>query len=203
MMSQLNVFNRLKHTIVLLLMSALLGCSAKIVPPDDAKVMRQVWVLNHGRHSSLILQKADGDLMRYSYGDWRFYAQGKTSLFSGLRAISVPTKAALGRKQLFGPATLDRVKQQLSIAVVDAVSIQADADQVEQLQQQLESIYRHNRSAMIYRQAYDLKFVPHPDRYHLLHNSNQVVGQWLIELGSEIRGWPLLSDWQVVADGAS
>lgn len=33
--------------------------------------------------------------------------------------------------------------------------------------------------------------------YSLRHNSNQVIGQWLTELGSEIRGWPLLSNWQL------
>lgn len=173
------------------------ACSGKITPPHEPESARQVFVLNHGRHSSLVLEGADGDLRRYSYGDWRFYAEGKTGFFSGLRALFMPTKSALGRRELSGPATLDNVTQQINILVLNSVTLDAEAFKVDQLTAELEKIYQQNIASKIYRPDFDLDFVHHPNTYHTFHNSNQIIGQWLRQLGSEIHGWPLLSDWQI------
>jgi len=182
---------------LVLLLSA---CSGKITPPPEPEVSRQVFVLNHGRHSSLVLEGADGDLKRYSYGDWRFYAEGQTSFFSGLRALFVPTKSALGRKELPGPATLDNVIKQVNILIINSVTLNAEAMKVDQLKAELDNIYQQNQASKIYRPDFDLYFVHHPNQYHTFHNSNQIIGIWLNQLGSEIHGWPLLSDWQLQKD---
>lgn len=173
------------------------GCSGRIVPPPAPENPRAVFILNHGQHSSLVIEDKNGDLARYSYGDWRYYAEGETSFWSGLRAVFAPTKAALGRKHLSGPATLENVYKQVRISVINAVPLEADASAVDSLQYKLETIYHQNQDSKIYRQDYDLEFVHHPMTYSVRHNSNQVIGQWLTELGSEIHGWPLLSKWQV------
>lgn len=173
------------------------GCSGRITPPKSPEIPRAVFVLDHGQHSSLIIEDKQGDLARYSYGDWRYYAEGKTGIFSGVRAIFVPTKAALGRKQLSGPATPENIHEQVKIAVLTIVSLEAEASAVDALQQKLDTVYQQNQASRIYRQDFDLEFVHYPMTYSVLNNSNQVIGQWLTELGSEIEGWPLLSNWQV------
>ena len=173
------------------------GCSGRITPPKSPEIPRAVFVLDHGQHSSLIIEDKQGDLARYSYGDWRYYAEGKTGIFSGVRAIFVPTKAALGRKQLSGPATPENIHEQVKIAVLSIVSLEAEASAVDALQQKLDTVYQQNQASRIYRQDFDLEFVHYPMTYSVLNNSNQVIGQWLTELGSEIEGWPLLSNWQV------
>lgn len=178
-------------------MLMLSGCSGRITPPNIPQTSRAVFVLDHGQHSSLVIEDKQGGLARYSYGDWRYYAEGKTGIWSGLRAMFAPTKAGLGRKQLSGPATLENIQKQLRIAVVQAVPLQAEAFAVDALQDKLETIYLQNQDSKIYRQDYDLEFVHHPMTYSVRHNSNQVIGQWLTELGSEIHGWPLFSNWQV------
>ena len=173
------------------------GCSGRITPPKSPEIPRAVFVLDHGQHSSLIIEDKQGDLARYSYGDWRYYAEGKTGIFSGVRASFVPTKAALGRKQLSGPATPENIHEQVKIAVLTIVSLEAEASAVDALQQKLDTVYQQNQASRIYRQDFDLEFVHYPMTYSVLNNSNQVIGQWLTELGSEIEGWPLLSNWQV------
>ena len=109
----------------------------------------------------------------------------------------MPTKAALGRKQLSGPATPENIHEQVKIAVLTIVSLEAEATAVDALQQKLDTVYQQNQASRIYRQDFDLEFVHYPMTYSVLNNSNQVIGQWLTELGSEIEGWPLLSNWQV------
>lgn len=173
------------------------GCSGRIIPPKPPEIPRAVFVLDHGYHSSLVVEDKHGELARYSYGDWRYYAEGKTGIWSGLRAIFAPTKAGLGRKQLSGPATLQNIQKQLKVAVVEAVALQAEATAVDNLQHKLETIYLQNQHSRIYRKEFDLDFVPYPKPYSVWHNSNQVIAHWLTELGSEIHGWPLLSNWQI------
>ena len=183
--------------LIIPLILMLTGCSGRITPPESPEIPRAVFVLDHGQHSSLIIEDKQGDLARYSYGDWRYYAEGKTGIFSGVRAIFVPTKAALGRKQLSGPATPENIHEQVKIAVLSIVSLEAEASAVDALQQKLDTVYQQNQASRIYRQDFDLEFVHYPMTYSVLNNSNQVIGQWLTELGSEIEGWPLLSNWQV------
>lgn len=186
-----------KLSLIVTLAVILSGCSGRIVPPPAPETPRAVFILNHGQHSSMVLEDKQGNLMRYSYGDWRYYAEGNTGFWSGLRAIFFPTKAALGRKALAGPATLENVQQQVIIPTKNVLSLQAEAAAVDALKQKLDAIYQQNQKSKRYRPDYDLDFVHHPMTYSLRHNSNQVIGQWLTELGSEIRGWPLLSNWQL------
>lgn len=174
------------------------GCSGRITPPTTPETPRSVFVLDHGQHSSLVIEDKHGNLARYSYGDWRYYAEGETSFWSGLRAMFAPTKAALGRKHLSGPATLENVQKQVRIVVINTVPLEAEASAVDALQYKLETIYLQNQYSKIYRQDYDLEFVHYPLDYSVRHNSNQVIGLWLTELGSDIHGWPLLSNWRLL-----
>ena len=43
-------------------------------------------------------------MVRYAYGDWRWFALGQTGVFEGIAALS-GDKSALGRKRLPGPLT--------------------------------------------------------------------------------------------------
>ena len=43
----------------------------------------------------------------------------------------------------------------------------------------------------------ELVFVPHPGQYSLAHNSNQVVADWLTELGCDVSRRPILSGWRL------
>ena len=60
----------LPYVVILLLMATLSGCGTTlIVPPDKPRDPAPVFVLDHGRHTSLVLSAANGTLHRYAYGD--------------------------------------------------------------------------------------------------------------------------------------
>ncbi|HEX6113234.1 MAG TPA: hypothetical protein VFZ10_13070 [Geminicoccaceae bacterium] len=44
--------------------------------------------------------------------------------------------------------------------------------------------------------------MPHPDPDTISHNSNQVVADWLEQLGCRVEGTTLSSRWQLGADGS-
>lgn len=62
-------------------------------------------MLDHGRHASLLMERADGSMVRYAYGEWEWYALGRTGPARAFAALFVPSEAALGRKELAGPLT--------------------------------------------------------------------------------------------------
>ena len=46
------------------------GCTTVVVPPARVVEPAQVALLDHGRHASLVLETAEGGMVRYPYGDW-------------------------------------------------------------------------------------------------------------------------------------
>ena len=177
----------------------LTGCGAVIVqkpPPEQTAV--QVLLIDHGRHSSLVLPTSDQQSLRFSYGDWAFYAEGLTGPGHALKALIIPSRAALGRQQLTAAAEPSEIRRVLIVGIEDMIPLTVDAQRVQELTDRLNTLYQANQDTLAYRPELDLWFVQHPRRYTLRHNSNRVVADWLRELGLEVRGQPVLSRWQLI-----
>lgn len=184
-----------------LLVLATAACTAVIKPPVAPQVPQAVFVLDHGRHSSLVLPGADGGLVRYSYGDWSWYALEKTGPFRGSSAVLWPTRAAFGRRELAGaasgPATADVVRAAVRVGVEHLYELVVDARDAAALRRRLDALFHAADSTLVYNEAYDLEFVHHPESYWAFRNSNQMVARWLERLGCRVRGPALLSRWRV------
>jgi hypothetical protein len=85
-----------------------MGCTTKVIPPANLAEPRKVFLLDHGRTPSLVLTTDDGTMVRYVYGDWRFYALMETGPLSAVAAVLWPTRGTLGRDEMAGPATPER-----------------------------------------------------------------------------------------------
>ncbi|QBQ55343.1 hypothetical protein [Nitrosococcus wardiae] len=190
--------SRERKSLIIALIGVLLGgCANYVIPPKALEEQRRVFLLDHGRHPSLVLSRADSRLVRYAYGDWDYYARGKTGFLQGAAALLKPTTAALGRRELPGPPSAPAIRYQVKEGIESILMILVEADAVEQLQAALEAIYSENLNSLIYNADYDMEFVKHPQPYTLGHNSNQVMAKWLEELGCEVRGWNLSSHWRL------
>ena len=143
------------------------GCGATVYPPPDVAAPSQVGVLDHGQHSSLILQIPDG-MVRYSYGDWKWYALRQTGPAEGIAALFWPTQAGLGRKQLPGPFSPMAVSREVRVGIENALYVTVDAREVHQLVDSLERIFDENSAGQVDNAAYDLVFVPHPEPYTIV-----------------------------------
>lgn len=181
------------------------ACTAVIEPPPAPAEPQSVFVLDHGRHSSLVLPGESGGLVRYSYGDWSWYALDETGLFRGSSAVLWPTLAGFGRRELAasraGPVTADVVRAAVRVGIEHLHEVVVDARDASALRRRLDALFHAADSTLVYNEGYDLEFVHHPETYWAFRNSNQMVARWLERLGCRVRGPALLSRWRVEPGG--
>lgn len=190
---------RLYTGLLLATLFVLGGCgTTAITPPPRPLDPVPVFVLDHGRHTSLVLTAADGSLHRYAYGDWRYYAERDTGPWSALAALFWPTPGALGHRRLSGPPTAEAVERQVRVAIRALHVLQVEQHRAQALHARLKGIIEDSPQRLEVPEV-DLVFVPHPRDYSLAHNSNQAVADWLGELGCAVSRRPVLSGWRIEA----
>lgn len=187
---------RLGACLILPTLLVLGGCGTTVITPPRALDPVPVFVLDHGRHTSLVLTAADGSLYRYAYGDWRYYAERDTGAWSALVALFWPTPGALGHRRLPGPPTAEAVERQVRVAIRALHVLQVERHRAQALHARLKGIIEVSPQRLEVPEV-DLVFVPHPRDYSLAHNSNQAVADWLGELGCAVSRRPVLSGWRI------
>ena len=157
----------------------------------------KVFVTDYGRHTRLGLPARDRrTVCEWGFGDWDYYALENTSLWSGLRAVSVFGRSTLARRSLPGAGDLERYRA--AAGGVRTVAIEVDRDQADRLLAELEDLWRLGlESGEIHRGDGGLGFVRTEKRYHLLHNSNVRTAVWLRALGCDVSGTPILSNFRL------
>ncbi|GGX77241.1 hypothetical protein GCM10007160_00540 [Litchfieldella qijiaojingensis] len=174
----------------------LTGCAGRVTPPVVLHEPVDVYLVDHGRHSSLVLPRGQG-LVRYAYGEWGWYVMGRRGTLAGMSAMLWPTRGALGRR-IFPDLAISPFPTWVAPEGVEEVfSLQAEAARVEQLQRELDRAFDAGSDQVHYHEGYDLEFVPYHRPYWLGHQSNLVTAQWLESLGFEVAGIPWLSNWHI------
>jgi hypothetical protein len=179
----------------LLVVSVLVPTSVTV--PKNPTDPRAVYLIDHGTHSSLVIQTSDNKMLRYSYGDFRYYALRDTSLASGAAALFWPTPATLGRGELKGPVSEKSLRDQLVVVVEEIYRIEVAAEKADRLILDLDAIYFAGEGALVKVPEYGLIFAPHPIDYFWNSNSSTMIGVWLKKLGADVFGWALISSWNV------
>lgn len=172
------------------------GCTTRIVPPVNLQEPATVFVLDHGRHTSLVVPAAEGGLVRYAYGDWRYYAERKTGPGHAIAAILWSTPGALGRRALPGPATAPEVRAQVPLVITDLYEIEVERQRIDVLRAELDA-YFDTADIQLETPEVLLSFVRHPRAYNLRHNSNTALAGWLETLGCRVSGPAILARWHV------
>jgi hypothetical protein len=170
-----------------------------VTTPKNLTDARQVFLIDHGTHSSIAIETAAGDMVRYAYGDLRYYANRDTSLASGAAAVLIATPATLGRAELEGPAHTDNLRRQLVVLVDTIYPLEVEAAQADRLMGKLDQLHQAGAAEHISVPAYGLIFAPHPDDYIWYRNSSSVIAGWLEEMDVAVFGWRLLANWRLAA----
>ena len=181
---------RTAAAVVLLL--ALSGCAATLQPPSALDEPAPVYVLDHGRHNSLVLVVAPERVMRYAFGEWRWYVDGETGPLRSLDALIRPTPAALGRMHLTGPPEPDCWVDQVGSVIRQVLVFRAEAEQVRLLSERLDAAFDRSEARPYFSQVLNLELIVDERAYTLRFNSNHQVVAWLEELGFTVTGSPAL-----------
>lgn len=181
-----------------LLLVFMVGCTNSISPPASPADPVRVYLLDHGRHPSLLLPTDDGKLVRYVYGEWKWYALSDTGFFQTFRALLWPTQGALGRKELQSSAEIELLRQRDPFENMFEITV--PRERARRLLNALDERYNRNISTHHFNADYDLNFVHDPRSYYLLQNCNHIMAAWLRDLGCEVKGTTIYSNWRIVAD---
>jgi len=169
-----------------------------LVTPRDISDPTKVFVIDHGTHTSLAIQADSETLIRYAYGDKRYYAQRDTSLSSGAKALLIPTPAVLARAELEMIQSTEELLDQLPVVVNTVYELDVEASKASDLIKRLDSFHSQSAQELISVPAYGLEFAPHPSDYQVFSNSSTMITSWLRELGVTTIGWGLIASWAIV-----
>jgi hypothetical protein len=174
------------------------GCATVIVPPVAPSDPVNVFVVDHGHTSSLVIPSPDGSLLRYAYGDWAWYALGQHNLGRGVAALLWPSQSGLGRAQLKGPSTVESVRWQVP-SPVSIHPVPIDRARLLSFEHNMQALYHSRPDTEVSNPANGMTFVHHPRPYSYFWNSNHAVASWLRELGCATRGLSFEASWRVAA----
>lgn len=173
------------------------GCgTTSVLPPADLAEPAPVFILDHGRHTSLVVSTPEGELVRYAYGDWHYYAERATGSGRAIAALFRSTRGALGRRHLEGPPSEEQVRAQVPLLIEGLYRLEVERSRIEALRARLDAIFDAAERKLYSSDAF-LIFAEHPHNYTLRHNSNRVIGNWLEELDCKVHGQRLFANWQV------
>jgi hypothetical protein len=176
------------------LLLGLVGCTTVVTPPHHVIDPVSVYLVDYGRHSSLVFPQDENSMVEYAFGEWRWFALNDTGLLAAFRALCWSTTGTLGRRFIVteGPAGFDHVFAGIALFEVPVEREAADA-----LAGRLDERWVQQEDDMVYNAEYDFYFVPDAQGYHVFRNCNPVVAGWLRDLDCQVRGPALLSKWRL------
>lgn len=173
------------------------GCAWKIHPPAEVQDPVPVYLTEYGRHTRVALPVDSRRFMEYGFGEWNFYGLEKNGALDGLRAIFGMGEGAFSRREL-AASHEGRLDLQTS-GGFRSERLEVERKDVRQLMQVLEARWSQNEEVRI-REWDAVPVSRDPVRYHLFYNSNHVAAKWLRDLGCEISGTPVFSNFSVAHD---
>jgi hypothetical protein len=178
---------------ILMLLS---GCVTHVMPPPHPSDPRPVFIVDYGRHSSLVLADGRGGLTEYAYGDWEWFALNENGFSDAMRALFYSRHSTLGRRKMLGPATCPAIADELKAKNVEELS--AARERVDALLIQLDEQFERHAETRVFNHDNQMWFVQDDEHYALLNNCNDRTARWLKSLGCRIEGNGLSSDFRVV-----
>jgi hypothetical protein len=183
----------LRLLLAVLALLGLSGCAARLQAPAPPQEPRTVWLLEHGRHSTLLLTAGDAALHRYAYADWAWYVEGERGAAPAVDALLRRSQAALGHAR-FPPGS---GPGDVGVGVQRSLGFEVEAEAVDTLLQGLNALFEGAAAEPQFSSSNNLHFVPHPQPYRFGYNSNHMVADWLRALGVEVRGNPAVGQWRM------
>ena len=178
---------------------SLTACAIRVTPPVKLEAPCTIFIADHGRHSSLLLPRANGRIAEFAYGEWQWFALGNDPWYRVGPALLWPTVGTLGTREFDGPAEIDVIRRQLTTQRIHELRVEQDAAAA--LLARLDERLTERADERVFNSELAMTFVPHADRYCLFRECNSVVAGWLRELGCGVAGSPLSADFIVEERG--
>ena len=131
-------------TVILGISFSSLGCSGTIHPPRVRSGFESIYLTDYGRHSSLVLPTDDGGFVEWAYGDWNWFALGRTKWYNALGAVFISPQATLAREPFPRPSSPEAL--QAALGAVSMTRINVSPSRVDALMSELETRYEKQKA---------------------------------------------------------
>ena len=179
----------------------LAGCTIRVIPPADVRDPVSVFIADLGYHSSLLLPRPSGEIAEYAYGEWLWFAKNEDQWYRLFPVLCCPTRGALGRRNLDGPAEADAIRVRLGPEKLYRLEVERSA--VAALLKRLDERFDSRADSRLHNPVVGLDFVHDPQQFCLLRTCNAKVAEWLRELGCAVHGIALDARFVVKANSTA
>ncbi len=164
------------------------GCVSTVRGPATVDDPAQVLLVKDARHLGLILPRDGATHVEFGYGDWDWYAEMDDSWYHVFDTVLLPTQATLATREIPAAST-DEVRRRFHWMRISELTVSRGA--VDGLLAELDAMVAAHESQRVHNPVYRLDFIPVDDSYWLFRNCNDVVADWLRELGCSVTPLPV------------
>ncbi len=178
----------------------LAGCRTTIVhAPTGLSDPVPIFIADYGKHSSLVLPRDDGTLVEWAYGEWDWFAAGKTGFWRIPGVMLGDHPGALGRREL-GDSGSDTDAQTLVAAMrlESAHRVDVERSKAAALVTKLDEAAAAGAPHALFNPENSLIFVPDPRPYSMSFHCNTVTAQWLRELGCDVGDAGFVAEFEIL-----
>ena len=187
---------------ILLLMTLITsGCTWRVHPPASVADPARVYLLDYGRHSSIVMPAPNRDLVEYAFGDWNWFAANKNDPFHAIGALFFSGSSTLGRRFLQPVADINTLVKMTGAHRGEGFDV--SAERAAALAASLDQSYRNDLDTKIFNPRTGLDHVRSDEPYGLIHNCNSETAKWLRSIGCDVDGTTLYSHFKVIAPAAA
>jgi hypothetical protein len=171
------------------------GCVNTVIPPSEVQVPVSVFLVDYDKHSSLVMPISESEVIEYAYGEWEWFAQGNAQWYRVFPAMLWPTAGALGRRTESVRPTLREVRYRFPAEAVYELAVERAL--LNELLSDLDERHARDAGPSVTGPWFGLTFSRDDESYHGFHNCNHETCEWLEQLGCEVLGSGMFSDWKV------
>lgn len=176
------------------------GCEHRVVAPVlDAPMTRVLLVDYAGQHCSIVFPRPGGAAVEYSYGEWEWFAFGRTSLWRAPLIMMLPSRGTLGKREFDGPYGMHEFARVTTEPGWNIIPLDVPTDRVNDLVAGLDHLYAKLREGgEVFYKPYETYFVLKDSNYWMFNNCHHVTASWLRELGCRTEKTAIFEGWQVI-----
>jgi len=171
------------------------GCAATVIPQQPAVDPVPVYLADYGIHSSLFLPTPDGRYVEYAFGDWGYAAENRCWPHDALGALLISFQSALGRRYYDMKPGMDRPIPDRKPNTMARIECEREA--VNRVLARLDARYRAGTGKRVRNPENGIVYVKDSQHYSIANNCNHLTARSLQELGCEVRGLVIGSNFAV------
>jgi len=186
----------IKAVTILLMTCITAGCVTTVYPQPKVVEPTVVYIADYGIHSGLLLPTGNGRYVEYAFGDWNFAALNHCWPQDALGALLISFQSTLGRRFVDLHPGQTR-PQPCHPEPHHVTAVYASRTNVEKVVKELDDRYRRDGNDVVYNPENLTSYVKDSQHYSVANNCNHLTARCLREMGCDVKGLIVISNFTV------